>query len=117
MYLSFDRELHEFEGVNDGETIMAMLEEATLEEVVAYRDWLYPTSTFSWKRGGEYRQFMCRHFDHETRRCAIHETKPEVCRDYPYDDACDYCGFMETPDVVAKWVAIRAEQDGVRAVA
>lgn len=118
MYLSFTRAPGEFEGhANDGDLIEAMLEEVTLEEVVAYRDWHYPTSTNRYSRGPDIHQYWCRHFDQETHRCGAYEHRPEVCTDFPYDEACVYCGFVETEDVVAKWVAIRVEQDAERGVA
>ena len=39
--------------------------------------------------GGQH-LFACRHF--KGGQCAIHETKPRMCRDYPYDRPCKIPG-------------------------
>lgn len=36
--------------------------------------------------------YTCKHFDKETRRCLIYETRPKMCRDYGVVNVCDYKG-------------------------
>ena len=41
--------------------------------------------------------WTCRHFDTESRRCGIYEDRPAMCRRYPNDGTCGYCGHVEIP--------------------
>jgi Fe-S-cluster containining protein len=41
--------------------------------------------------------FACKNWDPETRLCKIYETRPNMCRIFPYDMKCRYCG-MTRPD-------------------
>lgn len=43
------------------------------------------------------RLMTCRHWDTSTRLCTAYETRPHMCREYPYYGECDYgCGFELT---------------------
>lgn len=43
------------------------------------------------------RLMTCRHWDTETRLCTAYETRPEMCRNYPYLGSCDYgCSYELT---------------------
>ena len=52
--------------------------------------------------------FTCRHFDEATRNCLIYETRPAMCRDYPYGKQCGFVGCtfvqkkIEVPDDARK---------------
>jgi Fe-S-cluster containining protein len=41
------------------------------------------------------RLMTCRHFDEETRLCGAYDSRPQMCRNYPYTaTSCDYgCGY------------------------
>lgn len=34
--------------------------------------------------------YTCSNFNKETRGCNIYQTRPDMCRDYPYSEPCDY---------------------------
>lgn len=34
--------------------------------------------------------FRCRHWDETTRLCGIYDTRPAMCRDYPYGQPCEH---------------------------
>ncbi|KKK79505.1 hypothetical protein LCGC14_2832790, partial [marine sediment metagenome] len=34
--------------------------------------------------------YTCRHFDKESGDCAIYETRPRMCKDYPYRGTCGH---------------------------
>ncbi len=34
--------------------------------------------------------FTCKHFNLETRDCGIYESRPEMCREYPYRSPCEH---------------------------
>lgn len=36
--------------------------------------------------------YTCKNWDTETRRCMIYETRPMMCRGYPYGKECTSCG-------------------------
>lgn len=36
--------------------------------------------------------YTCSHWDTETRKCQIYETRPLMCRGYPYGKECTSCG-------------------------
>ena len=40
--------------------------------------------------------FSCQHFDTDSRRCRIYEQRPDMCRRYPYDGRCGFCGYVES---------------------
>lgn len=48
--------------------------------------------------------YMCRHWDEETRLCAIYEDRPPMCRTFPYGEPCRYgcsCqGVKPGPEVI-----------------
>lgn len=53
--------------------------------------------------------YTCRNWNEETRLCGIYDTRPVMCRDYPYGLPCERgCGFCSSPEVAAKWDEIRA---------
>jgi Fe-S-cluster containining protein len=37
---------------------------------------------------------VCRFLDRETRRCTVYDARPNVCRRYPYGNACGYYSFL-----------------------
>lgn len=37
--------------------------------------------------------YTCKNWDTETRLCTIYETRPQMCRDFPYMDPCINCGW------------------------
>jgi Fe-S-cluster containining protein len=37
-------------------------------------------------------EFDCRYFDRETRLCTAYDRRPEMCRTYPDEGLCGYCG-------------------------
>ncbi len=39
--------------------------------------------------------FSCRNFDADSRKCRIYEQRPDMCRGYPYDGRCGFCGYVE----------------------
>jgi Fe-S-cluster containining protein len=41
--------------------------------------------------------FTCRNWDETTHLCTVYDTRPAMCSDYPYDLACDHCGYQVTP--------------------
>lgn len=41
---------------------------------------------------GKLYHYGCKNFDSETRLCKIHDHKPDMCRDYPYENLCKYKG-------------------------
>jgi len=64
--------------------------------------WYYTTDTFlsekeepTWKEDGcdpPTHHYTCKHFDVETRDCTIYESRPNMCRLYPYDGVCKLKG-------------------------
>jgi Fe-S-cluster containining protein len=38
---------------------------------------------------------VCRFFDRDTRRCTVYAARPNVCRKYPYGNACGYYKFLK----------------------
>ena len=54
--------------------------------------------------------YTCRHWDEGSRRCSAYETRPRLCRDYPYEGECRHCGFRETDAVQAEWRKIRNQE-------
>jgi Fe-S-cluster containining protein len=47
------------------------------------------------KWGKDYDLFTCKNWDEQTRLCGIYETRPNMCRDYPYEGrSCERgCGY------------------------
>jgi Fe-S-cluster containining protein len=52
----------------------------------------------------KYGLFTCRHWDEETRLCGAYESRPAMCRDYPYGRPCERgCSYqVERLNGVAK---------------
>ena len=44
-------------------------------------------------RTPEYDYFTCKNWDPETKLCRTYETRPRMCREYPYARACEFCGW------------------------
>ena len=105
MNLAFDIRPDEWDGKVDGDIIAQAFIEVTPEEAALYKEHFFPTAQHGISTVDGQTHYLCRHWDEDTRLCRIHGAKPEVCRDYPYDKPCDYCGFEETPDVIADWAS------------
>lgn len=94
-----------FPRIRDAEFLADMLIPLSLIEAAERMDRLgvephwSDSSAFDWDGRSlsqpERRLMTCRHWDETTRLCTAYENRPEMCRDYPYDDAaCDYqCGY------------------------
>jgi Fe-S-cluster containining protein len=37
-------------------------------------------------------EFDCRYFNAETRRCTAYDRRPKMCRDFPVNGECHFCG-------------------------
>jgi len=37
-------------------------------------------------------EFTCKYFDLESRRCVAYDRRPQMCRDFPEEGVCGYCG-------------------------
>lgn len=47
---------------------------------------------FAWKHRGHH--FTCKNWDEESRLCKVYETRPQMCKGYPYGKLCEHgCGF------------------------
>ncbi|HKA21154.1 MAG TPA: YkgJ family cysteine cluster protein [Blastocatellia bacterium] len=49
----------------------------------------------------------CKFLDEATRRCTIYDARPDVCREFPYNNGCHYYDYL---------IAERAHQDDPEAV-
>ena len=46
----------------------------------------------------------CKHWDEESRLCGAYEDRPDMCRDYPYGNACSHgCGYQVDSAVWQKY--------------
>lgn len=56
------------------------------------------------KHPKDYGHFTCRHWDETTRLCGAYESRPAMCRDYPYGRPCERgCSYqVEQLDGAAK---------------
>lgn len=51
----------------------------------------YGTNKHSLRPGQHFGNwYTCKNFDTKTRGCTIYETRPDMCREYPYSEPCDY---------------------------
>lgn len=41
-----------------------------------------------------YSTYTCRHWNTDSRRCVVYESRPFMCSDYPYDTMCRHCGAV-----------------------
>jgi len=48
--------------------------------------------------------FACNEFDQESGTCRAYDDRPGLCRRFPYDDPCRYCGARS--DAQARGVAL-----------
>lgn len=75
--------------LDEAELIAPMLVPLTLEEANARGERLgNAAAPFEKREDGHL--FTCRHWDEETRLCGIYDERPDMCRGYPYGDACQY---------------------------
>ena len=118
--LAFDVGPDGWDDKNDGGIIADMLLPVTQEDAALYKEHFFPFGRGISTKTAQH-HYLCRHWDESTRLCGIHDSKPEVCRDYPYDAPCVYCGFEESEDVIAKWrkvhVRPRKRKRGLRVAA
>lgn len=55
-------------------------------------------------------RFTCKHWDEETMLCGIYETRPNMCRGYPYGGECEHgCSHRGTP---IQELLMEQEEDG-----
>lgn len=51
-----------------------------------------PRGVFAWNNRGHH--FTCKNWDEESRLCKVYETRPQMCKGYPYGNVCEHgCGF------------------------
>lgn len=58
--------------------------------------------------------YACRHFDEVAGNCRAYETRPRMCREYPYGNACEHgdrCEWKEAAEVSAGLVSMRKVQE------
>ena len=60
---------------------------AELEQIAPMVIYIGPTEN------GNGHWYTCKWYDKETTMCTIYEVRPDMCRNYPYDQACEYCGW------------------------
>jgi Fe-S-cluster containining protein len=36
-------------------------------------------------------RYTCRHWNPQTHLCMIYDTRPDMCRQYPYEGTCEHC--------------------------
>ena len=60
-----------------------------------------PSGTPSTEAGGWL--FTCRHLDELTGDCLIYESRPGMCRDYPYSRPCGYPGCSWSRGRAGTW--------------
>lgn len=54
--------------------------------------------------------YSCRAWDEETRLCAIYDTRPQMCRGYPYGRGCQHgCGYDVDEDTLLETGYLRPE--------
>lgn len=82
--------------VLDGEQIANMLIPLTpkqaRERYEKFAGRKVPRGIFAWKDRGHH--FTCKNWDEDSRLCKIYETRPQMCKGYPYGQVCQHgCGF------------------------
>jgi Fe-S-cluster containining protein len=56
--------------------------------------------------------YTCKHWDETTRLCTIYESRPMMCRDFPYGRECGHgCGFCnaDDPTVMDRYVTTETQ--------
>lgn len=46
--------------------------------------------------------YRCKHFDEESHDCRIYDRRPQMCREYPYGNPCDFDGCTYAPEKPVK---------------
>lgn len=81
----YQRLLDEPETIQDGDYLADMLVPLTHRQAVArgkrFDSSFHVTADREW--------FSCRHWDEKTRLCKAYESRPSMCRRYPYGRPCD----------------------------
>jgi len=97
----------------DDKTVRDMVIPLTHRQAVARaRKFGVPITIRKHLKGPMTRWYACRHWDEETRLCRIYEHRPQICRDFPYDEECRHgCGYRPPPEVIAYWAALRREEE------
>lgn len=80
----------------DGAQIRDMLIPLTPKEAKAryerFSGRKVPRGVFGWKHRGHF--FTCKNWDEDSRLCKVYETRPSMCKGYPYGKPCEHgCGF------------------------
>jgi Fe-S-cluster containining protein len=57
---------------------------------------------------GDGQWYKCKNWDEDTRLCTIYDTRPTMCRDYPYEKGCPSCSFESDPETVERYIQIHA---------
>ncbi len=95
-------ELRTYAGrVKDGPMIRSMIRPLTFDAAAERWEamWHEPLMAVEAHRNGipesepEGHLFTCRHWDEDSGLCQTYETRPAMCRDYPYGEPCAYCGY------------------------
>lgn len=73
--------------IKDGEFIADMVIPLTWPEARKRAERFGNTFTDAGRRSAGH-LYTCRHWDEETRLCKSYETRPGLCRNYPYGDPC-----------------------------
>lgn len=92
--------LANFPSVMEGDYIADMVIPLSTEEVTERRLRFGITEKHNISEGHGY---TCRHWDEETTLCTAYEERPKMCRDYPYDKACEHCKCHSPIDVWKEW--------------
>lgn len=92
----------------DSPLIASMLEPLTHRQAVARaKKFDVPTPIRKHEKGPDTLWYRCRNWDEETRLCRIYESRPEMCRDYPYHRGChNGCGYEPPKEIVMKWLEL-----------
>lgn len=88
----------------DDVTLKQMLIPLTRREVRARRAkfGISPTTLGEDTEGHWYK---CRHWDEDTRLCTIYDSRPTMCRDFPYARKCDYgCDYRPPPSIIQQYI-------------
>lgn len=88
----------------ESEFLLAMLVGPLTAEQVAERwaglgEGYQPPWPYEHTEGKE--AFSCKHWNTESHLCSVYESRPRMCRDYPYGEACIFCGWIGGAEVPA----------------
>ena len=56
--------------------------------------------------------YTCRHWDENTHLCEVYEDRPRMCREYPYDQACQHdcaCDYRPERNIRTLWSARKVQ--------